>query len=314
MICGIDIGGTKVLGLAIADEPLDPIGHRLAPTIYDSDSLVDTIVSMVSDLEVDTGRTADVVGVGVAGIVDRDGNLRYSPNIPGVVDLPLSGVLSDRLQRPVLVENDAASATWAEHRCGSAVGCDNVIFVGLGTGIGSGFVLDGVLHHGWNGFSGESGHMIIDKTGPTHLTGARGPWELTASGSGLTRLARERAAEGCLESVLELAGTADEIHGRHIHAALDADARDVLELLDEFGHEVGIGLANLIHLLDPEVVVIGGGLVDLGDPLLDAIRRQTSSFVLGGDHRPAVSIRPARLGNRSGAIGAALLASELQIG
>ncbi len=311
MRCGIDIGGTKVLGLAVDANPVEPVAHRLAPTIHDADSLIDTIVTMVSDLENDTGGRIEVVGIGIAGIVDRTGTLRYSPNIPGVVDLHIREILGETLGRPVVVENDAASATWAEHRCGAGVGSDNVVFVGLGTGIGTGFVLDGVLHRGWHGFSGESGHMIIDKTGPIHITGAHGPWELTASGSGLTHLARRFAAEGRLASVLELAGSVAEIHGRHIQESVDSGATDVLVLLDEFARDVGIGLANLIHILDPEIIVIGGGLVDLGRPLLDAVRRRTATFVLGEEHRPTAEIRPARLGNRSAAIGAALLAADL---
>jgi len=311
VICGIDIGGTKVLGLAVDVDPVEPAAHRLAPTIYDSGSLIDTIVAMVSNLEDDICGRIDAVGVGIAGIVDRSGILRYSPNIPGVVDLNIREILGEALRRPVMVENDAASATWAEHRCGAAVGSDNVAFVGLGTGIGTGFVLDGVLHRGWHGFSGESGHMIIDKTGPVHITGANGPWELTASGTGLTYLARRFAMEGRLSTVLELAGSVEEIHGRHIQESVDAGATDVLALLDEFARDVGIGLANLVHILDPEVIVIGGGLVDLGRPLLEAIRRHIASFVLGGPHRPMADVRPASLGSRSGAIGAALLASEL---
>lgn len=314
MICGIDIGGTKILGMAVESNALDPLAERRAPTIYDDVKLIDSIVAVIAGLESDTGETMDAIGIGIAGIVDRQGTLRYSPNIPGVFDLRVSDIITQRLGRPVVVENDATAATWAEHLLGAGVGSDNMLFIGLGTGIGAGFVLDGSLHRGWNGFSGESGHMTIDKTGPEHLTGAKGPWELTASGTGLSRLARRFAEEGRLDTVRDLAGSVDRIEARHIQQAVEAGAPDALRLLDGFAVDVGIGLANLIHLLDPEIIVIGGGLVDLGMPLIQAIRRRTSSFLLGGEFRPEVQIRAAQLGSNAGAMGAALLASGGPLG
>jgi len=308
--CGIDIGGTKVLGIAVESNPLDPAAETKSRTIYDDDELIESIVGVITRLERETGRSMVSIGIGIAGIVDRRGTLRYSPNIPGVVDLPIHEIISERLGRPIRIENDATTAAWAEHLIGAGAGSENMLFVGLGTGIGTGFVLDGNLHRGWNGFSGESGHMTIDKLGPLHLTGARGPWELTASGSGLARLAAKYAEDGKLDSVLDLAGSVSGIDAEHIQQAVEAGAADVLKLLDTFAIDVGIGLANLVHLLDPEVIVIGGGLVDLGEPLLGAIRRRTESMVLGGGHRPPVHIRAAKLGSRAGAIGAALLAPD----
>jgi len=309
--CGIDIGGTKVLGIAVESDPLDAAAERRAPTVFNDIELIESIVDVISALERDTGQAMEAIGIGIAGIVDRQGTLRYSPNIPGVFDLRIHDIITERLGRPVRIENDATAATWAEHLLGAGAGSENMLFIGLGTGIGTGFVLDGSLHRGWNGFSGESGHMTIDKTGPEHLTGARGPWELTASGSGLARLAQRFADEGRLDTVVGLAGSAESIEARHIQEAVEAGAPDVLMLLDEFAIDVGIGLANLIHLLDPEIIVIGGGLVDLGDPLIDAIQRRTSSFVLGSDHRPEVQIKAAQLGSSAGAIGAALLAADI---
>lgn len=311
MRCGIDIGGTKVLGIAVESNPLEAVAQRRAPTVCDDAELIESIIDVISGLESDTGESMEAIGIGIAGIVDRAGTLRYSPNIPGVFDLPIHDIIAGRLKRPVRVENDANAATWAEHMLGAGAGSKNMLFIGLGTGIGTGFILDGSLHRGWNGFSGESGHITIDKNGPEHLTGARGPWELTASGSGLSRLARRFADDGRLDTVTRLAGSPESIKDHHIQMAVEAGAPDALALLDEFAIDVGIGLANLIHLLDPETIIIGGGLVDLGEPLIDAIRRRTSSFVLGRDHRPEVEIRAAQLGSSAGAIGAALLASDI---
>ncbi len=310
MHCGFDIGGTKVLGVAVTDDPVRPRAVRRRPTTYDAGALVETLVGMVADLEHDTGERCDAMGLGIAGIVDRDGTLRYSPNIPGVVDLPVRRLLTTALERPVVVENDATAATWAEVTLGAGRGSRHVAFVALGTGIGTGFVFDGRLHRGWNGFSGESGHMIVDKDGPVHLTGARGPWEYFASGNGLGRLAREEAERGGLAAVRRAAGSIEAIRGEHVHHAVvegDAEAR---ALVERFAREVAVGVANLVHVLDPETVVIGGGLVEMGAVLVDAISRFTDELVLGAPHRPRVRVVAAQLGSRAGALGAALLAAD----
>lgn len=307
MHCGFDIGGTKVLGVAVTDDPVRPQAVRRRPTTYDAAALVETIVGMVADLEHDTGEPCEGLGLGIAGIVDRRGTLRYSPNIPGVVDLPIRRLLADALERPVVVENDATAATWAEATLGAGQGSDHVAFVALGTGIGTGFVVDGRLLRGWNGFAGESGHMTVDKDGPLHITGAPGPWEYFASGNGLGRMAREVAAAGGLRVVREAAGSVDAIRGEHVHHAVVEGDAEALELVRDFALEVAVGVANLVHVLDPEVVVIGGGLVEMGAVLVDAVRHHTHELVLGGPHRPRVKVVGARLGSRAGALGSALL-------
>ena len=311
MYCGFDIGGTKALGVAVRpDEPSDPSAVRRAPTIPDGDALIDTIAKMVGALEADCGEPCASVGVGVAGIVDRSGVLKYSPNIDGVVDLDVRGRLRARLRRPIVVENDATAAVWAESTHGAARGCRHVVLVTLGTGLGSGFVLDGRLHRGFNGFAGESGHMTVDMSGPEHLTGARGPWEFYASGTGLGRLARGAAARGDFDSAIAEAGSLKAIRGEHVHALIAAGDAEALALLDEFCSRAAVGLANLVHILDPEVVVVGGGLIDIGEPLVRGLEAWTRRRVLGGERRRPVQVVPAQLGSRAGAIGAALLAVQ----
>lgn len=311
MYCGFDIGGSKLLGLAV--DPADhsaPVALRREPTACDAGMLIETIESTITALESDAGRSIQAVGVGIAGIVDRSGRLRYSPNIAGVVDLDLRQRLRRDLRRPVIVENDATAAAWAEVQLGAGRGCDDVVFVALGTGVGTGFVLDGRLHHGAHGFAGESGHMIVAQGGPEHLTGARGPWEYFASGPGLARLAQEFAAAGRLPSVAGQAATIAGITGEHVHAAVAAGHRDAMELLEEFCGFVAIGIANLVHILDPEIVIIGGGLIEIGEALLSGISRWTDAYQLGGDRWPNVEVVAAELGSRSGALGAALLAAR----
>ena len=185
----------------------------------------------------------------------------------------------------------------------------SMALVALGTGLGTGFVLDGRLYRGWNGFAGESGHMTIEMSGPEHVTGGHGPWEYYASGTGLGRLARQAAARGDFDGAINEAGSASSIRGEHVHALVAKGDPDALAVLHELCRYTAVGVANLVHVLDPEVVVIAGGLVDIGEPLVRGIEEWTHRLVLGGDLRRKVRVVAAQLGSQAGAIGAALLAS-----
>jgi glucokinase len=239
------------------------------------------------------GATGLPVGVGAPGLVDHEGMLRFAPNLPGVVDVPLRADLQARLGVPVVVENDATAACWAERELGAARGADDVVVVTLGTGIGGGIVSGGVLQRGANGFAGEIGHMVVNPDGPPCPCGKRGCWERYASGSGLGRLARERGLGQRGEAV-----TAAALRG-------DADAAKVMA---EFAWWVALGLVNLAYVLDPSTFVLGGGLIEAGDVLLEPARQAFTTLLAGSAHRPPVSLVPAALGPRAGAIGAALLA------
>ena len=311
MLCGLDIGGTKVLGVAVRPDDLtEPVAVRRDATTADSEALVETITRMVAALEYECGAQFSAVGVGIAGLIDADGVLKYSPNIDGVVDLDLRRRLRSQWRRPVVVENEATAAAWAESLHGAGRGSRHVALVALGTGLGTGFVFDGRLYRGWNGFAGEAGHMTIEMSGPEHVTGGRGPWEYYASGTGLGRLARQAAAGGDLDSAIAEAGSVSAIRGEHVHALVAKGDPDALAVLDEFCRWAAVGVANLVHLLDPEVVVVAGGLIEIGEPLVRGIESWTHRLVLGGDYRRRVSVVPARFGSQAGAIGAALLASE----
>ena len=311
MFCGFDIGGTKILGVAVdPDDPATVLAVRRGATVADGDDLIEAVSAMTAALEDACDVTFSAVGVGIAGLVDSGGVLKYSPNIDGVLDLDVRRRLRADLKRPVIVENDATAATWAEARHGAGRGCDHLALVSLGTGIGTGFVFDGRLHRGWSGFAGESGHMIVEMSGGEHVTGARGPWEYYASGTGLARLAREVAAKGDFASVIEKAGSVQAIRGEHVHSLVAAGDPEALAVLDDFCGHVAVGVANLVHVLDPEVVVISGGLVEIGEPLVRGVESWTHRLVLGGAQRRRVQVVLAQLGSQASAIGAALLAAE----
>ena len=251
------------------------------------------------------------VGVGVPGLVDRRGVLRFAPHLSGVVELDVGRLLSAATGLAVWVDNDATCALRAEHRSGGARGAHDAVLVTLGTGIGGGLLVGNRLARGAGGFAAEVGHMVVEAGGRACACGRSGCWEGYASGRALDRMAEGAVAAGAGRRLVTLAGGAPEaVGGQHVVAAAaegDPEARDILE---QFAGWVALGLANLVHVLDVERCVIGGGLVAAGDILLAPVRAAFSCVVMAPDHRPPVSVVAAELGERAGAIGAALLAAE----
>jgi glucokinase len=228
-----------------------------------------------------------------------------------VVEDPVGPRVAEATGLVVRAENDATCATWAEHISGAGRGVPDLLVVTLGTGIGGGFVLDGRLERGANGFAGEIGHMVVDHDGVACVCGRRGCWERYASGTGLGRMAREAAQAGRGSRMIELAGDDPElVRGEHATAAALEGDPEALAVLRRLAGWVGLGLASLVHILDVRRIVIGGGLVEAGDTLLDPVRSAFAERLYAPDHRPEVEIVAAELGEQAGAIGAALLARE----
>jgi len=303
---GFDIGGTKTLAVVVSETGELVYEHR-TPRPRGPEETIEQLSELTEQVQTAAGVALDGLGIGIAGAISRAGSVIFSPNIPELVDFPLRELLSDHVSVPVLVDNDATAATWAEHQLGAGIGVDHLLYAALGTGIGTGFVLDGRIYRGAHGFAGEAGHIVIDRHGDTHISGVQGPWEMYASGNGLGALGRSFAAKGDLESVVALAGDAESIRGEHVGTAVAAGEADALALLDQFAAHVAVGLTNLIYVLDPARIVIGGGLVELGEALRSRIQREVDETTLGGDFRPGVPVALAELGSRSAALGAALL-------
>ena len=304
---GVDLGGTKCLGVVV-DERGAVVDELRVPTPRGSEAIADVLGDVAAEL---MARRAEVVGVGVGvpGLVDASGALRFAPNLPGVTELPLAVPLAERLGVPVVVENDASCAGWGEREAGAGKGRDHVVLVTLGTGIGGGIILGGRLFRGHNGFAGEIGHMVVDPHGPPCVCGQRGCWERFASGSGLGRLAREAAVGGRADRIVSLAGgDPEDVKGEHVTAAAGEGDEEALAVMRDFGWWVALGLANLANAFDPELFVLGGGLVEAGEVLLSPVRSAFAELLDGADHRPDVGIVAAELGEHAGAIGAALLA------
>jgi glucokinase len=316
---GIDLGGTKVLGLAVDDEGVVlsevrvPTPRRRAAPGKDSQAselVIEVLASVVERLVDKTDGEVSSVAVGAPGLVDNTGVLRYAPNLPRGTGLDIAGRLSARLGgMRTVVDNDATCATVAEWAFGAAEGFADAVMVTLGTGIGGGVIAGGHVLRGASGFAGEIGHMVVDPNGPPCPCGKRGCWERFASGSGLGRLAREAAHAGRLDEVIQLAGgDAESVRGEHVTVAAKAGDPAAQAVLGELGWWLALGLSNLTLALDPAVLVYGGGLVETVTLVLDRVRSAFDELLEGRAYRPEVRIVPALLGERAGAIGAALVA------
>ncbi len=318
---GIDMGGTKVLGLAVDDEGVVLSEVRVAtpgrrsaveqePDNEGFELVIEALASVTEQLRDTVDAEIASVGVGAPGLVDNTGVLRYAPNLPRGTGLDIVGRLSARLGgMRTVVDNDATCATVAEWAFGAATGVTDAVMVTLGTGIGGGIIAGGHVVRGASGFGGEIGHMVVDPTGPVCPCGKRGCWERFASGSGLGRLARDAAHAGRLDEVVGLAGGDPEsVRGEHVTMAAKAGDAGALAVLGELGWWLALGLSNLTLVLDPAVIVYGGGLVETVTLVLDKVQSAFDDLLEGHAYRPEVKIAPALLGERAGAIGAALVA------
>jgi glucokinase len=297
---GIDVGGTKCLGVVWQNDGIIREVRRDTP--QGADDMISTLVEIVREL-----GDVDSVGVGVPGLVTRDGVLRAAPNLVGVSELAVGPRMREILHCDVAVDNDATCAAVAEWSVGAAQGVDDVVVVTLGTGIGGGLVSGGRLVRGTNGFAGEIGHMVVESSGPQCVCGQRGCWERYASGNGLGYLGRLAAEQGAAKRVQELAGSVEQIRGEHIRqAALEGD-NEALVIVDSFARWVALGLTNLTNLLDPAMIVIGGGLASSGSVFLEPMRRWFEELLYSPKLRPHPQLVMATLAEQAGAVGAALL-------
>jgi glucokinase len=306
---GIDIGGTKVLagvvdstGVVVARERRLTHGHSVT-------AVEDTVVELVEAFI----RTHDIaaVGIGAAGFVDATrSTVLFSPHLAWR-DEPLRDAVMSRVRLPVVVDNDANTAALAETRFGAAAGHRLVLCVTLGTGIGGALVIDNRLFRGVNGMAGEFGHIQVVPDGHRCECGNRGCWEQYASGNALVRDARELVLANSpvahrLRDIVD--GDASKLTGPLItQAARDGDPL-ALELLDDMGTWLGVGLAGMTAAFDPGCIIVGGGVAEAGELLLEPTRRAFSRTLTGRGHRREPVIAAAALGPDAGFIGAADMA------
>jgi len=285
MKIGIDVGGTKCLGVAI-DAEGEVARHVRLPTPH-ADALVETLAEIVLQL----GECSSL-GIGVPGLITPDGVIRASPNLISAKEFPLRELMAKRLDLQVVVENDATCAALSEWKFGAAKGASDAWMITLGTGIGGGFVSGSVLQRGAHGFAGEVGHMVVDPNGPDCPCGRKGCWERFASGNGLSYLANGEKGEDVLNRARD-------------------GAQDAIEIVNVFARWVALGLVNITNLTDPEVIVIGGGVIASAEIVMPRIGHWFEQLLYSPKHRAHPRLVSAQLGEQAGAIGAAMLGATV---
>ncbi|MCW2726363.1 MAG: glucokinase [Frankiales bacterium] len=306
---GVDIGGTKV-----AAGLVDASGHVLTTTRRSTPSRVASAVEdVVADVirELAAGRDVRAVGIGAAGLVDASrSRVLFAPNLAWR-DEPLRLGVQERVGLPVIVENDANAAAWAEAKFGAGRGESFVIMLTVGTGLGGGIVLNGQLYRGRLGIAAEIGHMILAPFGRPCGCGNRGCWECYASGTALVQEAQELAstAPATALRLLELAGgEARGITGACVtQAALEGD-QAALQAFRAIGEWLGHGMASLAAVLDAGVFIIGGGVSEAGELLREPAMKIFEDQLTARSYRDVPDVRIAELGTTAGLIGAADLA------
>jgi glucokinase len=306
-VIGVDLGGTKLLAGVVG--PDLSVRHRIRRQAFGLDQarLMATIVEAVEEARAAVDEDVAAVGFGIPVTLDRrTGMAVYSTHLP-LANVPFEAVMSERLGLPVTVDNDGNCAVLAEARYGAGGGSGDVVMLTLGTGIGGGLVLGGQLQRGWIGAGAELGHM----DGPPcqgHCPN-RGCLEVMASGSALVREASLRVARRPDTALGHALEEGRELTGPFVtELAHDGDpvARDAIETV---GRALGVGLASLVNVLNPEVIVIGGGVIAAGEMLLEPARQEMRLRALA-PARDAVRVAAAAFGDEAGMIGAALMAQE----
>lgn len=285
MRIGIDVGGTKCLGVALDNS--GNVVHEIRRPTPHATQLVDQLWEMYQDL-----GAGGALGIGVPGLISPEGIIRASPNMQGAYNIDVGPQLRDRISQCVTVENDATMAAFAEWRNGAARGARDALIVTLGTGIGGGVVMGGQLQRGAHGFAGEIGHMMVNRDGVECPCGRRGCWERYASGSALTWLS-------------------GGVSGEELFARVNNGDAVALQVVDTFIDWIVAGLASLTNVCDPEVIVLGGGVITSLDSHFERVRERFGDALYSSKWRPHPRVEPAQLGEYAGAIGSAIFAGEI---
>jgi glucokinase len=310
-VIGVDLGGTKLLA-GVVDRRLQ-VHHRVFRRLRERDSteaLLDELVRAIEEARDASDTEVGAVGFGIPSLVDTSSGRAVT-----TVHLPLRGVpfrdlMAERLGVPVAVDNDATAAMLAEHRCGAARGTRTAALLTLGTGIGGGIVVDGRLVRGAGGGAGEWGHMVVDLDGPPCPCGNAGCLEALVSGTALGQSGARVAAATPDSGLGRALAAGREITGMLVTELAHDGDRSARDVVANMGIYLGVGIANITNILNPEAVVVGGGAIAAGDLLLEPARRTVAERALAPS-RDQVRIVPTRFGDASGMMGAALLAMDL---
>ncbi len=315
LILGIDLGGTKILTSVVNPEgEMLSRDHSVTPAADGPDGVIQAILSSA-------GRALDgasvaidrisAVGVGAPGLTDTEAGLLFtSPNLPGWKDVPLRDIIQEKLKKKAFLINDGNAAALGEYYFGAAKGARHFVYVTISTGIGGGIVVDGKILNGFQGMAGEIGHMTISDEGPPCHCGNQGCWEALASGTALAKAARKQIEAGADTTILRLAdGKIQNVTAQTVQSAAEKGDPVAHQLILQTAYYFGVGLANLVNIFNPELIVIGGGLSNMGDRLLKPAYEVAERRAFNRAYR-TVRFVNAGLGRNSGVLGAAAFALD----
>ncbi len=314
-ILGVDLGGTKIAA-ALATTRGEILARGRSPTHAQAgpDAVIEGICATINEvLSAKALEPSRLLGIGIAaaGIIDSaNGKVIFSPNLPGWHEVPLRDAIEQQFGIPAYLGNDANLAALGEWHFGVGEKVANLIYVTVSTGIGGGIIADGKLYTGACGTAGEIGHMTIDVNGPRCRCGNVGCWEALASGTALAREAVMRITEGARTSIIELVGgDASKIDAKIVGLAARQGDELAQDLVSHLGYYFGVGLANLVNIFNPELILIGGGVAKIGDLLLQPAIKVVKERAFSASAN-AVEIKPAILGDDSGIMGAVAFVLE----
>ena len=288
--------------------------HSLTPAAKGPERVIQAILAS-ADRAIEGASIAidrvSAVGVGAPGLADpKTGILFTSPNLPGWEDVPLRDIIQEKLKKNTFLINDGNAGALGEYYFGAAKGVAHFVYVTISTGIGGGIVIDGKILNGCKGMAGEIGHMTIADEGPPCHCGNQGCWEALASGTALAKAAQKRIEMGAGTAILGFAdGKIANVTAQTVQAAAEKGDPLANQLILKTAYYFGVGLANLVNIFNPEMIVIGGGLSNMGDRLLKPAYGVAEERAFNRAYRTVRFVRAA-LGRNSGVLGAAAFAFE----
>ncbi|MFC1993027.1 ROK family protein [Chloroflexota bacterium] len=314
-VLAVDLGGTRIRTALVSNKGrIMAKENHLTLAEEGSQAVIGRIVSAIEHLlglsNIGSSQLHSIC-VAAAGAIDTDrGVITLSPNLPGWRDIPLKDIVQERCQVDTFLINDANAAALGEHRFGVGKGTNNLVYITMGTGIGGGIIIDGNLYSGTCGSAGEIGHMTIDVNGPKCNCGNTGCLEALVSGTALSREAIRRIRQGERSSLAEIVkGRIEDITAEAVEEAARSGDSLASDVIFKAATYLGIGMVNLVNIFNPDMIVVGGGMANMGDLLLEPARQvvKERAFQISAQ---AVRILPSQLGDDAGLIGAAVFARQ----
>jgi glucokinase len=311
---GIDLGGTNIKA-GVVNENYEIVAKATTKTACPR--AADQIAADMAKVSIEAAELAGIgikeiewIGIGTPGIADNtEGTIPYSNNL-GFYNVPMRKYIREHIEKPVFIANDANAAAYGEFLAGAAVGATDAVCITLGTGVGAGVIIDGKIFTGRNLAGTEMGHMVIDPAGRQCTCGRNGCFEVFSSATGLINMTKDKIADYPDSMLAKMAEEDGHVSARHAFNAMRAGDTAGREVVERYIKYLSIGIANVINVFQPDILCIGGGVCNEGDPLLLPLREQIRDQIYTKMLEKNTRVELAKLGNDAGIIGAAFLGNN----